>query len=315
MGRYLEEAIISLRHQSYENIEHVVIDGESTDNTRTILSKYESEFNLRWVSEKDRSVVEAINKGFKMARGEIQYVLYADDLCLPWAIQTAVNAFERHRDAQLVYGDCVSAPLVGRYGVLFFNPPIDRIRNHFAALGFADPSIFMREGVPRALGGFDEAWDSIAAYDFFARALKSFKWARVDEALGFWRYHAANRSATLAGEATRALSDYRARYFPEETRFSKGTLYGLGWGRMETAQLLRLLNSALSQDDRARPWANLVDSGSVQPQMVMREVVITYTPFLGYKCHKVAVAHGEGYIEADDLAAAILKKEVRRPSR
>jgi glycosyltransferase involved in cell wall biosynthesis len=305
MGNYLEQAIISLQRQPYKNIEHIVVDGGSSDNTKLILKKHESKYNLKWISEPDRSAADAVNKGIKLARGDIQHILPADDLLLPWAIQTAVNAFGRHDDAEIVYGDCIEAPLNGKYGVLYFNPPAERLKEQFG-FGFADLPVYMRESVSRKLGGYDETWDVIAGFDLFARALKIFKWISVDEALGFWRYRPG--STTLNAKVPKVVSNYKAKHFPETMKSRDLIVYGLWRGRMVTGELLRLLYGTLRRRDGSSPWANLVGSGSVEPQLVMREAFLTYTPYLGGKCSRIGFNYGSGYIKANELAKTILGK-------
>lgn len=303
MGNHLEQAIISLENQSYKNIEHVVVDGGSSDNTKQILKKHESKYDLKWISEPDRSAADATNKGLKLAKGDIQHILPADDLCLPWAIQTAVSAFGTNDGADIVYGDCVEAPLNGKYGQLYFNPPAERLKEKFA-FGFADLPVFMRATVSRTLGGYDEAWQAIAGFDMFARALQDFKWVGVEEALGFWRYRPA--STSLNKKTPNVVGNYKARRFPEAARFRNGVLYGLGRGRTETRQLLRLLHASVRQQDGVCPWANLVRTGSVKPQLVMREAIVTYTPYFGDMCKRVGIYLGEGYIKANELTTSIL---------
>jgi len=68
-GIFIEETIHSILDQNYPNIEYIVIDGGSTDNTLEILKKYRGQ--LKWISEKDKGQSDAINKGFRMAKGEI----------------------------------------------------------------------------------------------------------------------------------------------------------------------------------------------------------------------------------------------------
>src|SRR5258708_31102762 len=79
-GRFIEETIQSIAAQNYPNLEHVVMDGGSTDETVTILKKYP---HIDWVSEKDAGQTNAVNKALRKARGEIIGWVNSDDTCLP----------------------------------------------------------------------------------------------------------------------------------------------------------------------------------------------------------------------------------------
>src|SRR5438270_8446386 len=98
-ARFLGEAIESVRAQTYAPIEHIVVDGGSTDGTLEILAEYDG---LRSVSEPDRGQSHALNKGFTMAQGDVLGWLNADDTYEPTAVIEAVPALE---GVGLVYAD------------------------------------------------------------------------------------------------------------------------------------------------------------------------------------------------------------------
>jgi glycosyltransferase involved in cell wall biosynthesis len=104
-GRFIAEAIQSVLSQDYANLEYIVVDGGSSDETLSILRSFGE--RLRWISEKDEGQAQAVNKGWRMARGEILGWLNADDLLAADAVTRAVNALEAERDLAGVYGDCV----------------------------------------------------------------------------------------------------------------------------------------------------------------------------------------------------------------
>ena len=101
---YLEETILSVINQAYQNIEYIVIDGGSSDASVDILKKYDSKI-FRWVSESDNGQTDAINKGFAFAQGEIICWLNSDDTFQPNAISEAVDYLIKNPDVGLVYGD------------------------------------------------------------------------------------------------------------------------------------------------------------------------------------------------------------------
>lgn len=107
-GKFIEDTILSVKNQDYPNIEHIVMDGGSTENTLEILRKYENEYNLRWISEPDEGQSDAVNKGFRMAKGEIIGWLNSDDVYFDkQAISYVVAEFEKNPEVDVIYGDSV----------------------------------------------------------------------------------------------------------------------------------------------------------------------------------------------------------------
>jgi glycosyltransferase involved in cell wall biosynthesis len=93
--------------QSYPHIEHVFVDGGSTDGTVEMLSDYSTRYpdRVRFISEPDNGGTDAANKGIIMSKGEILGFLGADDTYEPDAIQAIVEFFGANRDAHIVFGD------------------------------------------------------------------------------------------------------------------------------------------------------------------------------------------------------------------
>ena len=81
-SRTLRDTIVSVLAQTYQDIEYIIIDGLSEDNTIEIIKEYEPQFEgrIRWVSEKDTGLYDAMNYGFRMASGEIIGIIFSDDL-------------------------------------------------------------------------------------------------------------------------------------------------------------------------------------------------------------------------------------------
>ncbi|MBX3376015.1 MAG: glycosyltransferase [Phycisphaeraceae bacterium] len=103
-GRYIEETILSVRHQGYPNVEHIIMDGGSTDDTPDIIDRYRDGF-AHAVSQKDRGQSDAINRGFKLATGEILTWLNSDDMLAEGALAAIAMAFETS-GADMVVGEC-----------------------------------------------------------------------------------------------------------------------------------------------------------------------------------------------------------------
>lgn len=102
-GNYLEATILSVIHQNYPNIQYIIIDGGSTDNTLDIIKKYEHKIDY-WVSEKDNGQSDAINKGLKIANGEIINWLCSDDILLPNALWNIVYEFNKSNEINVISG-------------------------------------------------------------------------------------------------------------------------------------------------------------------------------------------------------------------
>lgn len=100
----LEKTIQSVLHQTYKNIEYIVVDGGSTDGTLELIKKYENSLS-RWISEPDQGISAAYNKGIKMSSGEIIGLINSDDWYEPDAAETAVSIFLKNPGAGVVHGD------------------------------------------------------------------------------------------------------------------------------------------------------------------------------------------------------------------
>lgn len=102
-GKFIRETIESVLSQDYDDIEYIIIDGGSTDNTADIVREYEN--RLTFIMEQDNGQSNAINKGFKMAKGEIVAWLNSDDVYEPCCIKRVVKEFEENTKLGLLYGE------------------------------------------------------------------------------------------------------------------------------------------------------------------------------------------------------------------
>ena len=100
-GRFIEETIESVLSQDYPNVEYLIIDGGSTDNTLETLRRYEDK--LSWICEPDKGQADAINKGFRKAQGDILCWLNSDDTYEAGAISKAVESLLENPDVKKAY--------------------------------------------------------------------------------------------------------------------------------------------------------------------------------------------------------------------
>lgn len=132
MEQYIEETLISILNQKYENLELIIVDGLSSDNTLNIISKYEKQISLL-ISEKDNGQYNAINKGMSFATGDILAWLNADDIYFPWTFKHISNFFNKYPSQSWVSG---STSLMNENGLI----------NGFGANVISKPNKFVENG-------------------------------------------------------------------------------------------------------------------------------------------------------------------------
>lgn len=104
----LADTFKSVLSQSYSDIEYIIIDGLSKDNTINLIKQYEPLFGgrLKWISERDSGLYDAMNKGFRMATGDVIGIINSDDLLAESeAIRKVMNCFSKHQNVDCVYAD------------------------------------------------------------------------------------------------------------------------------------------------------------------------------------------------------------------
>ena len=167
-AKTIRRALESVQSQTYKDIEHVVVDGASTDGTRQIIESYAAEHkNVRWISEPDEGIYNAINKGIAMATGDVIGFLHSDDVFYsPDSIGQIADAFA-DADTDVAYGDlqyCHDGKVVRRWKSNDFHP---------RALKYGwmppHPTVYVRKEVYAQVGKYDEWFRISADYDMMLR--------------------------------------------------------------------------------------------------------------------------------------------------
>jgi glycosyltransferase len=174
-ARYLQECIDSVVSQTYPDIEHIVVDAESTDGTLDIIKRYDNHI-AKWVSEKDKGMYDAINKGMMMASGDIIGILNSDDmLAAKDVIAVIVKCFEEnHVDSvygDLVYVDKLNTKKVIRYWKGF---SYKRYRFRYGWMP-AHPTFYFKAALLPELGYYETHYFTAADYEFMARYLYRYR--------------------------------------------------------------------------------------------------------------------------------------------
>jgi glycosyltransferase len=169
--KYLEDCILSVRSQQYQNIEHIIIDGKSTDGTIAIIKQYQNGI-AHWMSETDRGMYDAINKGIALATGDVVGILNSDDvLDNDQVILNIVHAME-NQQTDAVYGDLeyVTQQDTRKVMRIWKGLPYNRKRFHIGWMP-AHPTFYIRRSLIEQFGGYESHYFSAADYEFMARYL------------------------------------------------------------------------------------------------------------------------------------------------
>ncbi|MEE8471430.1 MAG: glycosyltransferase family 2 protein [Dehalococcoidia bacterium] len=186
-GRFIEETILSVKNQTYPRIEHIVVDGGSTDETLDILRKYGD--SLIWMSEPDSGQSDAINKGWRMANGEILAYLNSDDTYMPWAVQTAVEFLAENPGVAMVYGNGDFTNEHGEVTRHYETSEFDLKRMLCSHNHVPQPTVFFRKEVLDEIGYFDTELHLAMDQDYWIRISVKFRIEHVPKTLATMRFH------------------------------------------------------------------------------------------------------------------------------
>jgi glycosyltransferase involved in cell wall biosynthesis len=212
-GRFIKETLDSIIGQDYRPIEVLVIDGASTDQTTELLETYRGVPELKWWSEPDNGVVDAVNKGLEKASGEIISIQSSDDLYLRGAITAAAKFLSEHPDVALVYGDVElineRSEVVGRDILQPFN-----LKHYLGRFSYIpQPSAFFRARLVKEIGGWRQEVSYAADADYWLRIAVGHKVARLDRLMARYRYHPDQRDTQkgkISRDWDRAITDLLA---------------------------------------------------------------------------------------------------------
>jgi glycosyltransferase involved in cell wall biosynthesis len=210
-GRFIEATLRSVLDQKYPNLELIVMDGGSTDDTTVILERFSSHVAF-WETTPDRGQSHAINKGLKRATGEVWCYLNSDDLLLPGSLARVGEMF-RDPSVDWVGGVTIIFDEQGERGTVtpleaasmkeVLTPWARSVEHVFPCSN----SCFMRRTIHDRLGGFDESYHYSMDMEYYTRALfAGFKLRRIPDVLGRWRWHPESKTIR-DGSAYRFLEE------------------------------------------------------------------------------------------------------------
>jgi glycosyltransferase involved in cell wall biosynthesis len=236
-GQFIRQTIESVLCQDYPRVEYLIVDGGSMDETAGVVEEYGD--RLRWISEPDEGQSHAINKGFRLAQGEILAWLNADDILLPGAIRHAVEALEQNPQAGFVYGGGRFLEEDGSVGDPFpHTQPFDLWRLTYVNDYILQQSCFFRRWAVEAVGFVDESLHWGMDWDLLIRLGKRFPVVYVPQELACIREHPAAKTASGGGRRFRELARILRRHTGQS--YPPGYfIYGLDNWKKGLRQLLR----------------------------------------------------------------------------
>ena len=217
----IQDAIKSFASQTYKNNEYIIIDANSTDGTKEILLKNKKLFS-RFISEKDSGVYDGLNKGFKLAKGDVVGLFHSDDLYANHNVLKRISQIFLDPDVDIVYGDLVYVAkdnpkkVIRKWKAGRFN--LDKLKSGWMP---PHPTFFIRRRLLNKIRLFDTRYKIAADYDFMLRALtqKNIKVVYLPEVLIKMR---------MGGMSNRSLKNIILKSFEDYQIFRRHKIGGLG---------------------------------------------------------------------------------------
>ncbi len=219
----IKQTVESVLQQKYEPLEYIIVDGQSTDDTLSILEAYKNNPQVTIISEKDNGIYDAMNKGIKQSSGDIVGIINADDFYLPGIFTKVAQTFVRH-NAGIVYGNLMKVKEISeqQYTQVLL-PDISKMPR---TMGIFHPSTFVAKQVYQNIGMFDTRYRLAADYDFLLRAYNAkITFRYLNETIAAFRVGgASNISCDSYKEAIEILTSHRSPYVKQMKRLYRKCL-------------------------------------------------------------------------------------------
>lgn len=211
-GSYLESTILSVIGQLYPNLEYIIMDGGSTDNSIDIIRKYEKHFAF-WESVPDKGQSDAINKGFRIATGDILAWINSDDMYLPHTFRFISEYFSSNCDDKIVFGNCLK---FNQETKKVYGSDVESSHKKFD-ISLCDyiiqPSCFWSRQIWEKVGPLNVDLAFGLDWDWFIRAQKlNLKFEPISEFLSIYRIHAQHKTGTGGQDRIYELAKIYEKY-------------------------------------------------------------------------------------------------------
>ena len=258
-GRFLAEALESVRRQQYPNVEHLVYDGGSADETLGILQAT-TDPHLRWQSQPDSGQSEALNRGFDEAQGDIIGWLNADDRYTGGCFRHVVRAFADDPDLDVLYGDLAEIDECGKLRRVRREVDFNRfILLYHHVLYIPTPTAFYRRRVFDAGNRLRPELHYAMDYEFFLRlSALGYRIRRIPRLLAEFRIHSQSKSCRAALAQTAEKQQILCAHSPLARKLHSPTMRRAAFFALAlVAALLRRLRKAARGDYLSFALSNL----------------------------------------------------------
>ncbi len=213
-GPFLEATIQSVLDQGYPNLEYMIVDGGSTDDSVNIIKRYQRHLTW-WVSEKDRGQTHAINKGFRRSTGDLVNWLNSDDLLAAGALNSLADSYKQNPGADLFFGDYLAVDQEGRTLYHRKSAPYNPRTLFWGRQLSSQPAVFFKRNLLARFGYLDESHHFCMDTEFWIRmARNGASFIQIPEALGITRVHGDAKTTRLQRllhqEHKKVVRDHRA---------------------------------------------------------------------------------------------------------
>jgi len=249
-AEYIEKTLSSILDQQGCKIELIVVDGASSDNSMDVIRRFENRLAF-CISEPDKGMYDAINKGMRLARGDILAYLNSDDFYYPGTLEFVAKYFQDNPVVDLVYGDLNFVDSNNRVIFKQNYPSFNKSRfrsMHYSMIG--QPGSFWRRSLWEKVGEFDTSLKMASDFDFYIRAGESGRIAHVQKTLAAFRVHDKSMTQRQAEVSGAEVEELHRRYLKNQSRiqnFYSRTIGNINFKLINVVNIHKRISSLINK--------------------------------------------------------------------